>query len=115
TVDIPHPDDGTPEGAALAAVIEACARAPMTTPGVIQRFMDTPHEAVIVAALATTEDQEITADQAETVMRDGVVKWIARGEARETGRLLATPLENMSAEQRDAMRQRLAARKVQPG
>jgi len=115
TVDIPHPDDGTPEGAALAAVIEACARAPMTTPGVVQRFMDTPHEAVIVAALATTEDQEITADQAETVMRDGVVKWIARGEARETGRLLATPLENMSAEQRDAMRQRLAARKVQPG
>ena len=48
-------------------------------------------------------------------MRDGVAKWIARGEARETDRLLATPLENMSAEQRDAMRQRLAARKVQPG
>jgi DNA primase len=113
TVDIPHPDDGTPEGAALAAVIDACARAPMTTPGVIQRFIDTPHEAVIVATLATTEDQEITPDQAEAVMRDGVAKWIARGEARETGRLLATPLENMSAEQRDAMRQRLAARKVQ--
>ncbi|MEO8976990.1 MAG: toprim domain-containing protein, partial [Casimicrobiaceae bacterium] len=115
SIDIPHPDDGTPEGAALAAVIEVCARGSMTTPGVIQRFVDTPFEAVIVAALATTEDQEITSDQAEAVMRDGVAKWIARGEARETGRLLATPLENMNAEQREAMRQRLAARKVQPG
>jgi len=114
TVDIPQPDDGTPEGAALAAVIEACARSPMTTPGLIQRFLGTAHEPVIVAALATTEDQEITPDQAEAVMRDGVAKWIERGVARETNRLLATPLESMSAEQRDAMRQRLAARKVQP-
>ena len=114
TVDLPQPDDGTPEGAALAAVIEACARSPMTTPGLIQRFLGTAHEPVIVAALATTEDQEITPDQAEAVMRDGVAKWIARDVARETNRLLATPLESMSAEQRDAMRQRLAARKVQP-
>ncbi len=114
TVDIPQPDDGTPEGAALAAVIEACARSPMTTPGVIQRFLGTPHEHVIVAALAATDEREISPEEAETVIRDGVAKWIIRSDARETDRLLATPLEKMSAEERDAMRQRLATRKVQP-
>jgi DNA primase len=113
TVDIPHPDDGTPEGAALAAVIEVLAQATMTTPGIIQRFTGTPHEAVIVAALADTDGDEIAPDDVETVLRDGVVKWVARREARETDRLLATPLERMSPEERLAMRQRLAARKVQ--
>ena len=115
TVDIPQPDDGSPEGAALAAVIEACARAPMTTPGVIQHFQGSEFEAVIIAVLATSEEQEITPELAESMMRDGAAKWISRGEARETDRLLGTPLEKMSAEERDAMRQRLAARKVQPG
>ena len=114
SVDIPHPDDGTPEGAALAAVIECCARTPMNTPALIQHFVGTAHESVIVAALTTTEDQETTPEQAESMLRDGVAKWIARNEARETDRLLATPLEQMSPEQREAMRQRLAALKVQP-
>jgi hypothetical protein len=86
----------------------------MTTPGVIQRFLGTPHEHVIVAALAATDEREISPEEAETVIRDGVAKWIIRSDARETDRLLATPLEKMSAEERDAMRQRLATRKVQP-
>ncbi len=114
SVDIPQPDDGTPEGAALAAVIDCCARTPLNTPALIQHFIGSVHESVIVAALTTTEEQEITPEQAESVLRDGVAKWIARNEARETDRLLATPLEQMSPEQREAMRQRLAALKVQP-
>ncbi len=113
SVDIPHPDDGTPDGAALAAVIEVLAQAPMTTPGVVQQFTGTPHEPVIVAALSDTDGDEIAPEDVETVLRDGVVKWIARREARETDRLLATPLERMSPEERLAMRQRLAVRKVQ--
>ncbi|HEV8503216.1 MAG TPA: DNA primase [Casimicrobiaceae bacterium] len=113
SVDIPHPDDGTPDGAALAAVIEVLARAPMTTPGIVQQFTGTPHEPVIVAALSDTDGDEIAPEDVETVLRDGVAKWVARREARETDRLLATPLERMSPEERLAMRQRLAVRKVQ--
>jgi hypothetical protein len=85
----------------------------MTTPGVIQQFTGTSHEAVIVAALADIDGDEIAPEDVETVLRDGVAKWAARRESRETDRLLATPLERMSPEERSVMRQRLAARKVQ--
>jgi DNA primase len=114
SVDLPDADDGTPEGAALAAVIGALGSGPMTTPGIVQHFTGTPYESVIVATLAGADGDAVVPEDAAAMLRDGVSKWIAQREARETERLLATPLERMTAEDREAMRQRLAVRKVQP-
>ncbi len=112
-IDIPHPDDGTPEGAALAAVVEFCVSSAITptTPAIVQHFTATPHDAVIAVVMTSTEDHALTDEHAATQLRDGVAHWIRQREARETGKLLATPLEQMSAEEREALRQRLTAAK----
>ena len=116
TVDIPEPDDGTPEGAALAAVIQYALTAHdlPSTPAIVQHFSESSFESVIVQALTTTEDQGLTVEQATEHFYEGVAKWKAQREAKETGRLLGTPLEQMSADERDTIRQRLGAGKAPP-
>ncbi len=76
TPSLPRTADGTPEGNALAALIDACeADQGLTTAAVMQRFADSPHEPVLAAALAAAEDQQLTADDAETRFRDGIERW----------------------------------------
>ncbi len=114
SVDIPEPDDGTPEGAALAAVLEALRAQPMTTQGLVQHFSGSAHEGVIVGTLAADEGEEIAPEEAESMLRDGIARWTARREAARTDRLLEVPLERMTAAEREAVRQRLGARKARP-
>jgi hypothetical protein len=73
-------------------------------------MLGTVHEATVVAALAIAEDQALTDDQASHIWQDGVATWRGQRAARETGRLLATPLDQMSDAQKEALRARLAAR-----
>ena len=77
SVALPRPDDGTPEGAALCALVDHCAGhdGPLTTAAVLQRFADTPHDAVLATALATAHDQALAPDQAEAQLREGVKRW----------------------------------------
>jgi len=74
---VPQPSDGTPDGAALAALVRFCAESehPLTTAGVIQYFAQSPHESVLASALATAEDHGITAEHAALHLKAGVVRY----------------------------------------
>jgi DNA primase len=77
SVPLPRPDDATPEGAALTALVDACVawQGPITTAAVMQSFWGSPHDAVLAAALAAAEDKALTPEQAETELRAGVRRW----------------------------------------
>ncbi len=77
SVDVPKPADGTPEGNALTALVEFCADCehPLTTPGVFQHFVGTPHERVLSKSLATAEDHGITPEQATEHLVAGVARY----------------------------------------
>src|SRR5262249_5299252 len=76
-VAMPRPDDGTAEGAALTALVEFCAAAPgtVTTAGVMQHFAGSVHEPMLVAALASASDQQMTEEIALSHPREGVRKY----------------------------------------
>jgi DNA primase len=75
--DLPRPDDGTPEGAALAALLEHCrsAAGELSTAVVMQHFADSPHDAVLATALALAEDQALPAEHVAGSFREGVARW----------------------------------------
>jgi DNA primase len=77
SVPLPRPEDGTAEGAALCALVDLCAASegPLTTAAVLQRFADTPHDAVLSAALAAAHDQALAPELAEAQLRAGVRRW----------------------------------------
>ncbi|MEO8487444.1 MAG: DNA primase [Betaproteobacteria bacterium] len=108
-VDIPATGENTPDAAALAAVVEHCARSggPVTTPGVLHAFEGSEHEGTIVAALATAEDQGLTPEEAETQLREGVARWREQDEQRRLTLLTALPLDQLTAEQRELIASRL--------
>ena len=109
TIDIPEPDDGSTEGSALAAVValvKASREAP-STQAVVQQMLGTRHEDAIRAALPGSEDGTMSDEQAEAQLRDGAARWIEQRRNRETGRMMNAPLHEMSAEEKEALRQRL--------
>jgi DNA primase len=75
--DLPHPDDGTPDGAALAALLSHCREATgeVSTAAVMQRFADTPHDAVLATALALAQDQGLAPEQVADEFRAGAARW----------------------------------------
>jgi DNA primase len=74
---VPQPSDGTPDGAALAALVAFCVEGehPLTTAGVMQHFAASPHEPVLASALATAEDTGITAEQAAMHLKAGAARY----------------------------------------
>ncbi|HQU49794.1 MAG TPA: DNA primase [Casimicrobiaceae bacterium] len=110
-VDIPPAGENSPDAAALAAVVAWCAGAgaTITTAGIMQAFEGSEHDAALVAALASAEDQGISPEQAATHLREGVERWRAQEEQRQIASLLATPLDQLTAEQKDLVRRRMGA------
>jgi len=115
-VDIPVTGENSPDAAALAAVVEHCAHAEagITTPALMQAFAGTEHEATLVAALASAEDHGLSVEQAETHLREGVERWRDQDEQRRLAALLATPLDQLTPEQRELIARRLGAGRVVP-
>jgi len=115
-VDVPATGENSPDAAALAAVVEYCARAEgtITTPGVVQAFADSEHEAAIAATLASAEDSGLTPEQAETHLREGVMRWREQDEQRKLEALTTLPLDQLTAEQREAISHRLGAGRLLP-
>jgi DNA primase len=109
TIDIPEPDDGSTEGGALAAVVALVktSREAPSTQAVVQQMLGTRHEDAIRAALPGSDDGTMSDEQAEAQLRDGTARWIEQHRNRETGRLMNAPLHEMSAEEKEALRQRL--------
>ena len=115
-VDIPVTGENTPDAAALAAVVEHCVHADggITTPGVVQAFADSEHEQAIASALASAEDSGLTAEQAQTHLREGVARWREQDEQRKLAALTALPLDELTAEQREAIASRLGSGRPAP-
>ncbi len=74
---LPRPESGSAEEAALHALHAFCATAagPLTTPGTIQHFVGTAHERELVAALASAQDQGVSAEQAELHLHEGLRRY----------------------------------------
>jgi len=108
-VDIPPTGENTPDAAALAAVVEHCASADgeVTAAGIVQTFVGTEHEGVIASALASTEDQELSVEQAGTILRDGLARWRDQDEQRQLQALTTLPLDELTPEQRELIQRRL--------
>jgi DNA primase len=105
SVDLPRPADGTPEGNALAALVDACSATagPDSTAAVIEHFAGSMHAPVLAAALATAADQGVTAEHAEERLRDGAARWWLW--ARRSGRAATTEGAPMSTEEAERLRQ----------
>jgi DNA primase len=114
-VSLPRPSDGTAEGNALAALVDACraSDAPTSTPALIQQFMDSAHEPVLAAALATAEDQALTPEDAEARLRDGAARWWLY--ARRAGKAAAPDAEPPAGEEAERLRQLEWVRQTLPG
>ncbi len=115
TMALPRPADGTPEGNALAALVDACRApgAPASTPAVMQQFADSLHEPVLAEALATAEDHALTADDAEARLREGADRWWMY--ARRAGKAIEPAAAPPSAEEAERLRQIEWIRKALPG
>ncbi|MET0919408.1 MAG: DNA primase [Burkholderiales bacterium] len=114
--DLPQPSDGTPDGAALAALVAHCAGSEqtVTTAGVMQYFANTPHEPVLVAALTAAEDHGITSEQASVHLAAGVARyWQQAQRAGHPGASLSraapTPEEAERLRQLEMVRRTLPA------
>ncbi len=93
TITIPQPDDATPEGAALAALVGYCSSAtgPLSTPGTMQHFAGTAHERVLVSALTAAHDHGVTQELAEQQLRAGASRyWL---QAQRSGQTAAAGAE----------------------
>jgi DNA primase len=98
-------DDDPPAAAALAALTAFCTESPgVTTAAIVQQFAGTPHERVLADALARCEDHGLNADQADAIVAGARAQFAARNEAAEVRQLLATPLDQLTVEQRDRLR-----------
>jgi DNA primase DnaG DnaB-binding/DnaB-helicase binding domain of primase len=107
--------DGTPEGNALAALVETCAASevPLSTGAVMQSFASSVHEPVLAAALATAEDQSLTIEHAEARVREGIERWWLW--ARRDGRAAISEGSPADGEEAERLRQLEYVRRMLPG
>jgi DNA primase len=79
---LPPSVDASPDVQALQAVVETCRAMPgeLTPQGVVQTFIGTPFESAITDALATAEDQALTAELAAERVRAGVARYWQQAE-----------------------------------
>jgi len=117
SVTLPRPDDGTPEGAALTALVDYCAEdaGALSTAAVVQHFAGSPHDALFAAALAAAEDQALEPGELEAQLREGVKRWWLN--ATREGRAEAMPdaVGELSAEEAERLRQLEIVRKATGG
>jgi len=109
-LELPPVPDSSADAAALAAVVGLCTAAAgeLTAAGIVQFFIGTPHEAAVADALATAEDQALTADLAEERVRAGVARYWQQAERAGTARapqgVASTPEERERLRQLDFVR-----------
>ena len=62
----------------------------------------------------SAEDQGLSAEQAETQLREGVSRWREQDEQRKLQALTTLPLDQLTAEQRELLARRLGAGRAAP-
>jgi DNA primase len=115
---VPEPDDGTAEGAALAALARFCATGehPLTPAGVMQHFAGTAHERILTDALIGADDQGLSAEQAAEHLKAGVRRYWQQ--AKRAGRPVAAGAEtgeSATPEELERLRQLDIVRHGAPG
>jgi DNA primase len=112
---LPQAADGTPEGAALAALVAHCqaSEGTLTTAGVMQYFTVTTHEPVLAASLAAAEDHGITSEHAAVNLAAGMDRYWQK--AIRTGHAEArTSGSPPSVEEAERLRQLEMVRRAPP-
>jgi len=114
SIALPRPDDGTAEGAALAALVDFCVAAPgpLDTATVMQQFADTPFDPVFAAALASARDHALAVEQVEAQLREGAARWWQN--ARRAGATTPPPEAGLSVEETERLRQLEIVRRGRP-
>ena len=76
SLEFPRPDDGSPDSAALVALVDHCATAAgeLSAAGVLQHFAGSPHEAFWRAS-SKAEDHALTLEMTEANVRKGLENW----------------------------------------
>jgi DNA primase len=76
-LELPPLSDASPDAAALRAVVDFCSAAAgeLTPAGIVQSFIDSPHEGAIAHALASAEDQALTHEIASERLRAGINRY----------------------------------------
>jgi len=112
SIDVPTPDDGTPEAATLAALVTFCraCESPLTTQGVLQHFAGGPHGPLLGQVLAAAEDHALSPEQVDAQFRAAIDKLVDQARVRASAVLLETRLEDMTPEQREAVRRSFGSR-----
>ena len=112
---LPQPTGGTPDEAALSALVAYCAGSEhaLTTAGVMQIFAQSPHEAVLATALATAEDHGITPELAAVHLEAGVARYWQQVQRAGTGSP-GIPAAAPTAEEAERLRQLEMVRRAMP-
>ena len=112
---LPQPAGGTPEEAALSALVAYCAGSEhtLTTAGVMQYFAQSPNEPVLAAALATAEDHGITPELAAVHLEAGVARYWQKVQRAGAGSS-ATPGDAPTGEEAERLRQLEMVRRAAP-
>jgi DNA primase len=114
--ELPLPQADGPEATALVALIGHCrdVAGELTTAGVIQHFVGSPHAEVYATALASAADQGLSPEQARTQVLAAAHRWREQEDRRGLQALLARPFEGLTAEERESLTQGLKAH-AKPG
>jgi DNA primase len=107
TVVLPPGETGSPDAAALAALVAHCrdCAPPLTTPAVMQAFAASAHERLLADALATATDHGLGQEQAKEALEQGVARlW---EHAARAGRVQGQPATAppRTAEETERLRQ----------
>jgi DNA primase len=108
---LPRPQSPGPETDALTALLDHCrdTAGELTTAGVIQHFAGSTHAEVYAAALASADDQGLSAEQAQTQVLAAAGRWRHQEDRRGLAVLLAQPLDRLTPEEREALTRGLRA------
>jgi len=106
SLEFPRPDDGSPDSAALVALVDHCATVAgeLSAAGVLQHFAGSPHEAILASVLAKAEDHALTLEMTEANVRKGLENWWQQ--ARRSGTAAPAPAAGgQTAEEIQRLRQ----------
>jgi DNA primase len=114
SLDVSAPDDGTAEAATFAAVANFCreCESPLTTQGLLQHFAGSPHGPLLGELLAAVEDHALSAEQVDAQFRAAIARLADQARVRASAVLLETRLEDMTPEQREAVRRSFGSRPI---
>jgi len=107
TLALPRPDDGTAEGAALAALVGHCmaATGELTTAGVLQHFSGSVHERILAGVLAAAEDQDLSPEIVDAHLREGIERWWRQARMAGQSAPDGPAAQTMTAEDVERLRQ----------